>query len=89
MRYLVYWRMNKGFQTSQSNPFSTVAGEVSLPELEQGMVDAARLVRRYGAIYWPIVERLQSEIDAIEKRDALIAKLLDGDTKPANRASFG
>ena len=81
--------MNTGFETSQLNPFSPVAGEISLPELEQGMINAARLVRRYGSIYWPIVERLQREIDAIEKRDALLAKLLDGNTKPANRASFG
>ena len=63
--------------------------EVPLQELEQGMVNAARLVRRYGAIYWPIVERLQREIDAVEKRDALIAKLLDGDPKPSIQASFG
>jgi len=81
--------MNTGFETSQSNPFLTVTDEVSFQDLEQGMVNAARLVRPYGAIYWPIVERLQHEIDAIEKRDALLAKLLDGDTKPANRASFG
>lgn len=63
--------------------------EVSLLELEQGMVNAARLVRRYGAIYWPIVERLQREIDAIEKRDALLTKLLDGEPSRASRASFG
>jgi hypothetical protein len=81
--------MNTGFETSQSNPFLTVADWVSLPELEQGMVNAARLVRRYGAIYWPIVERLQREIDAIENRDALIAKLLDGEAKPANQVNFG
>lgn len=81
--------MNTGLQTSQSNPFSTVAGEVSLQDLEQGMVNAARLVRRYGAIYWPIVERLQREIDAIEKRNVLLSKLLDGDATPASRASFG
>ena len=81
--------MNIGQCTRQiSNP-SDFKNEVSLAELEQGMVNAARLVRRYGPIYWPIVERLHSEIDAIEKRDALLAKLLDGDTKSANRAGFG
>ena len=37
------------------------------------MANAARLVRRYGAMYWPIVERLQREIEAIKKRDALLA----------------
>lgn len=71
-----------------SNP-KDFKNEVSLPELEQGMVNAARLVRRYGTIYWPIVERLQHEIDAIEKRDALLAKLLGEDTTPSSRADFG
>ena len=81
--------MSIGQYTQQiSNPLD-FKNEVSLQELEQGMVNAARLIRRYGAIYWPILERLQREIDAIEKRDALLSKLLDGDTKPANRASFG
>jgi len=80
--------MNTGFETSQSNSIPTVAGEVSLQELMQGQRNAARLVRRYGAIYWPVVERLQREIEAIEKRDALLSKLLDEDIKPVNRASF-
>jgi len=73
----------------QGTHFKYLETDISIQELEQGLFNAARLVRRYGAIYWPIVERLQHEIDAIEKRDALLAKLLDGDTKPANRASFG
>lgn len=81
--------MSIGQYTRQiSNP-SDFKNEVSLAELEQGMVNAARLVRRYGAMYWPIVERLQREIEAMKKRDALLAKLLDEDTTPANRASFG
>ena len=80
--------MNTGTRTSKNKTIEHYAHEVSLEELEQGMVNAARLVRRYGAMYWPIVERLQGEIDAIEKREVLIAKLLDSDPKPSNRASF-
>ena len=50
--------MNIGQHTQQiSNPLD-FKNEVSLQELEQGIVNAARLVRRYGSIYWPIVERL-------------------------------
>lgn len=81
--------MNTGTRTSKNKAIEYYANEVSLAELEQGMVNAARLVRRYGAIYWPIVERLQREIDAIEKRNALLAKLLDGEPSRASRASFG
>jgi len=81
--------MNLRFESLEIAAHQNVLSDVSIPELEQGMVNAARLVRRYGAIYWPIVERLQREIDATEKREALLAKLLGGDTKPANLASFG
>jgi len=81
--------MNIGQNTRQISNHLDYNNGASLQELEQGMVNAARLVRRYGVIYWPIIERLQREIDAVEKRDALLAKLLDGDTKPASPVSFG
>lgn len=81
--------MKAGNHISRNETADVLLNEISLQELEQGMVNAARLVRRYGAIYWPIVERLQREIAAIENRDALLAKLLDGDAKPANQASLG
>jgi len=81
--------MNISQNTRQISSSLDFKNEVPLQELEQGMVNAARLVRRYGVIYWPIVERLQREIDAVEKRDALIAKLLDGDSKPSIQVSFG
>ena len=81
--------MDKGLHLQQTYSLNDSFDDGSLQELERGMVNAAHLVRRYGAIYWPIVERLQREIDAIEKREALLAKLLDEDTKLAGRASFG
>lgn len=49
---------------------------ISERELKVGMIHAARLVRRYGMIYWPIVERLQRESEQIEAREALLDKLL-------------
>ena len=52
--------------------------DVSLAELRRGRVQAARLVKRYGPIYWPIVERLQAEITSRESREALLSSLLDG-----------
>lgn len=81
--------MNLGLSRSKADIPNSYQNDISLQELEQGMINAARLVRRYGAIYWPIVERLQHEIDAIEKRDALLAKLLDGEPNHANRTNFG
>jgi len=81
--------MKADIRISRNETANVLANEISLLELEQGMVNAARRVRRYGAIYWPIVERLQREIDAIEKRDALLAKLLDNDPKSLNQVNFG
>lgn len=81
--------MKTGIRKSKNETANVLANEISLQELEQGQRHAARLVRRYGTMYWPIVERLQREIDAIEKRDAMLSKLLDDDIKPANRANFG
>ena len=81
--------MKTDIRISRNETTNVLLNEISLQELEQGMVNAARLVRRYGAIYWPIVERLQREIEAIEKRDALLAKLLDSEPNNANLANFG
>jgi len=81
--------MKTGIRISRNEITYVLLNEISLQELEQGMVNAARLVRRYGTIYWPIVERLQSEIDAIERRDALLAKLLDSESSRSSRADFG
>ena len=81
--------MKTDIRISRDETKNVLVNEISLQELEHGMVNAARLVRRYGAIYWPIIERLQREIEAIEKRDALLAKLLDGEPNNANLANFG
>ena len=45
-------------------------------EIAQGMAIAAQLIDRYGARYWPVLERLKREYDALEERDALLASLL-------------
>ena len=81
--------MKTGTRISKNEAMNVLLNEITLQELEQGMVNAARLVKRYGIIYWPIVERLQHEIDALEKREMLLAKLLDGETSCASRVSFG
>lgn len=63
-------------ETSQlENQYGPVS-PISERELKVGMIHAARLVRRYGMIYWPIVERLQRESEQIEAREALLDKLL-------------
>ena len=45
-------------------------------EIKCGMTIAAQLVQRYGPKYWPVLERLKQEYDALDDREALLASLL-------------
>ena len=40
------------------------------------MTVAAQLVQRYGPKYWPVLERLKHEYDALDDRETLLASLL-------------
>ena len=48
----------------------------SRAEIKRGMTIAAQLVQRYGHKYWPVLERLKQEYDALDNREALLASLL-------------
>ena len=48
----------------------------SRTDIKQGMTIAAQLVERYGYKYWPVLERLKQEYDALDDREALLASLL-------------
>jgi hypothetical protein len=52
--------MKTGIRKSKNETANVLANEIILQKLQQGQRHAARLVRRYGTMYWPIVERLQS-----------------------------
>ena len=74
--------------TNELPPAATY-NEVSLDDLRLGRLHAARLVKRYGSIYWPIVERLQFEISSRESRDALLEEILKERASRAASAKFG
>jgi len=48
----------------------------SRAEIKHGMTIAAQLVQRYGPKYWPVLERLKHEYDALDDCEALLASLL-------------
>lgn len=50
--------------------------ELSRADIKRGMTIAAQLVQRYGPKYWPVLERLKQEYDALDDREALLASLL-------------
>ena len=48
----------------------------SRADIKRGMTIAAQLVQRYGSKYWPVLDRLKQEYDALDDREALLASLL-------------
>lgn len=65
-------RVNKAQNISSSQPIEAP----SRADIERGMTIAAQLVQRYGPKYWPVLERLKQEYDAMDDREALLASLL-------------
>ncbi len=55
----------------------------SRANIKRGMTIAAQLVQRYGPKYWPVLERLKQEYDALDDREALLASLLSDADKAA------
>ena len=55
----------------------------SRAEIKHGMTIAAKLVQRYGPKYWPVLERLKQEHDALDDREALLTSLLSDADKAA------
>ena len=70
MRY--YYCVNKAQNISES----CLIEAPSRAEIKRGMTIAAQLVQRYGPKYWPVLERLKQEYDALDDREALLASLL-------------
>ena len=55
---------------------NALTGAPSRAEIKRGMTIAAQLVQRYGPKYWPVLERLKQEYDAVDDRETLLASLL-------------
>jgi len=45
-------------------------------EIREAMVILARVIRKFGDAPWPLMERLQRELKAVEDREALLENLL-------------
>ena len=76
--------------TSQKNTSNTSSfEEPSRAEIKHGMTIAAQLVQRYGPKYWPVLERLKREYDALDNREELLASLLPVATLHGADGKFG
>ena len=68
---------------AQNIPSNASLVAPSRAEIKRGMTIAAQLVQRYGPKYWPVLERLKQEYDALDDREALLASLLSDADKAA------
>ena len=71
--------MDKAQNISSKAPISAP----SRADIKRGMTIAAQLVQRYGPKYWPVLDRLKQEYDALDDREALLASLLSDAYKAA------
>jgi len=77
MSYNYY--VNKAQSISSNAPIEAP----SRADIKRGMTIAAQLVARYGPKYWPVLERLKQEYDAVDDREALLTSLLSDADKAA------
>lgn len=70
-------------ENRKETPANTPTVAPSREEIKRGMTVAAQLVKRYGPKYWPVLERLKQENDALDDREALLASLLSDSDKAA------
>jgi len=56
-------------------------------DIREAMVILAKVIRKFGDEPWPLMERLQRELKAVEDREALLDSLLQGDPPPASKTS--
>lgn len=62
---------------------------ITTDDIRCAMKTVALLIRNHGDAYWPLMERLQAELRAMEDREALLDDLLRDGASSAPPASFG
>ena len=56
-------------------------------DIREAMVILARVIRKFGDAPWPLMERLQRELKAVEDREALLDNLLQDAPVTASKKS--
>ena len=67
---------------AQNIPINDPISAPSRADIKRGMTIAAQLVQRYGLKYWPVLDRLKQEYDALDDREALLNTLLSNGSAP-------
>lgn len=53
--------------------------KITADDIRRGMKTIAKVIKHHGDDYWPIMERLQRELAALEGREKLLNDLLRDD----------
>ena len=56
-------------------------------DIREAMVILAKVIRKFGDAPWPLMERLQRELKAVEDREALLNNLLQDAPVSASKPS--
>ena len=56
-------------------------------DIREAMVILAKVIRKFGDAPWPLMERFQRELKALEDREALLESLLDEGPDRASKGS--
>ena len=56
-------------------------------DIREAMVILAKVIRKFGDEPWPLMERFQRELKALEDREALLDNLLSEDADKAPKRS--
>ena len=56
-------------------------------EIREAMVILAKVIRKFGDAPWPLMERFQRELKALEDREALLVELLGEEPEGASKGS--
>jgi len=56
-------------------------------DIREAMVILAKVIRKFGDAPWPLMERFQHELKALEDREALLDNLLTEDADKAPKRS--
>ena len=71
-----------------SNPQALSDNQKLAADIREAMVILAKVIRKFGDAPWPLMERLQHELKAVEDREALLDNLLQeapvSTSKPSN-----
>ena len=54
-------------------------------EIREAMVILAKVIRKFGDAPWPLMERFQRELKALEDREALLENLLNEAPEKASK----